>query len=257
MPHMFRFRVLVLLLFFISFLQPALCLAEIDANDLKTLKDDVSDFSLKDQKFSLLIGTGLTAAAFLLDDEVKNRATHWKSDTNKALSDAGNFIGNPVTDFTASFILYAASEKDSRLETASFTAMESVFFSTGITEALSFSVGRKRPSENDGSTSFKPFSGNASFPSSHAASSMAFFNTFAKYYGSPFSYLCYTAFAATAFGRIYEDRHHLSDVIMGGTVGYVISSYLYERHRKKEVISFVPVFFATDKNIFVGFTKYF
>lgn len=231
--------------------------AEISKEDFKLFKDDLTEISLKEQKYSLLIGTGMTVGAFFADDEVKRRSAHWHSGTNDVISDFGNFVGNPIVDFSASSLLYVVAKKDTVLERASFTALEAVFLSTVTTETIAYSLGRKRPDQNESSTTFKPFSGSSSFPSAHAASSMAFFSTYARYYGEPYSWWFYTAFAATVFGRIYENRHYLSDVVMGSTIGYVTSSYLYERHKKNGKTSFMPIMFATDKTVFIGFSKYF
>lgn len=230
--------------------------AEVSAEIIKNVKEDISELSLKEQKYSLLVGTGLTLGALFFDEEIKKGSTNWKSGANKAVSDFGNFVGNPIIDFSVSALLYASAKKDSTLEKASFTALESVFLSAAVTETIAYSVGRKRPNQNESNTVFKPFSGNASFPSAHAASSMAVFSTYARYYGEPLSYFFYTAFATTAFGRIYENKHYLSDVLMGGTIGFVVSSYLYERHKKKDKTGFTPVLFANGKNLFIGFSKY-
>lgn len=250
------FRLLLFLCFLLIFLTKV-SVAVVSDEILKKVKEDLSDINLSEQKYSLIVGTGITLGAFFADDEIKRSSEKWKSEANNAISDFGNFAGHPLFDFSISALFYASSKKDSVLEKASFTALESVFFATLSTEVIAYSVGRKRPYQSDSSTDFAPFSGKSSFPSAHSASSMAFFSSYARYYGAPYSYFFYSIPVATAFGRIYENRHYFSDVIMGGTIGFVTSSYLYERHKKKEKQTFIPLIFANDKNVFVGFSKYF
>lgn len=219
--------------------------------------DDIKSFNINEQKYSLLTGAGLMLTAFFLDDELQKDTQHSKSSNNKIISDFGNTAGHPLVDFSLATILYSASEKGSLLEKASFTALESVFFSVFVTETIAYSVGRKRPKSNSGSSSFKPFSGNSSFPSAHAASSMAFFSTYSNYYGKLYSYLFYGAFLTTVFGRMYENRHYLSDTVFGSTIGYIISSFLYEHHKKLKEVSFMPLITISSRGILVGFSKTF
>jgi len=245
-------------LFIILFLfQHIYVFAEVTGEEHKILWEDLKNFNIDNQKYSLLIGSGIVLTSFFVDKDVKDSSHHWKSDTNKALADFGNIAGNPVVDFSLAGILYASAKKDTTFEKASFTAMESVFVSTAITEMAAYSIGRKRPDQNTTSTTFKPFSGSSSFPSGHSASSMAFFSSYAMYYGAPYSYLMYAAFATTAFGRIYENKHYLSDTLMGGTIGYVTTSYLYERHKNLKKNVYIPMMFSDGRTIFLGFTRQF
>lgn len=236
-------------------IKPITTFAEITKEDYSLFKEDITEINIENQKYTLLIGTGLTLGALIIDDETKKQLTHSKSGINNTIADFGNIVGNPFVDFSASFLMYTFSKKDTLLERASFTAMESVLIATTVTEVLAFSIGRKRPYQTESSTHFKPLSGSTSFPSGHAASSMALASTYAKYYNEPYSYLLYTIYAATAFGRIYKNKHYLSDVIMGGTIGYATSSYLCERHKKNQKTTYIPIIILTDKTLFLGITK--
>lgn len=244
------------IVFVLDFL-PVFSFADEKIDYFSVVTDDIKSFSINEQKYSLLTGAGLTLTAFFIDDELQKDTQHWKGNTNKIISDFGNAVGHPIVDFSLATLLYSASKKGSLLEKSSFTALESVFFSVLATETIAYSVGRKRPKSNSGSSTFKPFSGNSSFPSAHAASSMAFFSTYSNYYGKPYSYLFYGAFLTTVFGRIYENRHYLSDTVFGSTIGYVISSVLYEHHKKLKEASFMPLLTVSSRGFLVGFYKTF
>ncbi len=251
-------RKIFISILFISFLLiPMIIHAELTGEEYKLLWSDVKNFNIDNQKYSLLAGSGIALGAFIIDQDVKNKSYSWKGGINEVVADFGNTIGNPIVDFSLAAIFYASAKKNSTFEAASLTAMESVFLSTAITETIAYSLGRKRPDQNTTSTSFEPFSGSSSFPSGHSTAAMAFFSSYAMYYGAPYSYLFYSMFAATAFGRIYEHKHYLSDTIMGGTIGYVTTAYLYERHKELKNNTYVPLMFTDGKRLFFGFQRKF
>ncbi len=222
--------------------------------DILTVKDDVLMFSLKESGEPLIYGSLITGLAFFSDEEVQKKISKNKSSTNHLISDFGNIIGNPYLDFFVPLSLYVFSEKDSILNRSSFRAAESVFFSTTVAGMLSFAVGRERPDEGNSAYKFKPFSlSNNSFPSKHMAASTALFTSYAKFYNNNYLYIFPVI---TAFGRVYENRHYLSDTIFGAAIGYTFADYFYKRERFKNQ-SFMPLIITGKNKIILGFAYYY
>ena len=87
-------------------------------------------------------------------------------------------------------------------------------------EALKLVTGRARPDSGLGAFHFDPFSGSESFPSGHVTAAFAVATSLSDDIKSPLVHvLLYTAATGTAFARINDDRHWLSDTGMGALLG--------------------------------------
>jgi undecaprenyl-diphosphatase len=71
---------------------------------------------------------------------------------------------------------------------------------------------------------------NDSFPSGHATSVFAVATVFAAFYPR-FRWPLYALAAAVAVGRVYLERHYVSDILAGAVIGMAIASILL-RHRQ-------------------------
>lgn len=90
--------------------------------------------------------------------------------------------------------------------------------------AVNHTVGRSRPDWEDGLLSFDPFSGHASFPSGHV--SLAFSvagGVDAATDGWLPATAAYAVAGTTAFARLYDDKHWLSDVVVGAALSATVS----------------------------------
>jgi membrane-associated phospholipid phosphatase len=92
-------------------------------------------------------------------------------------------------------------------------------------------VGRATPDQGKGTTHFRPFSGDDSFPSGHAAVSFATAAVFADRFDQPVPAIAYGLATAVALSRVYNDKHFLSDVAAGSVLGWIIGKTLSMRHR--------------------------
>lgn len=222
--------------------------------DLARIREDIYEFNLNNQKEELLFGIALTSLSFFFEKGSQDFFDKNKNHLNKTISDTGNLIGNPFIDFAIPVTIYALSPKDTKISKSSFSAAESVFFSTLIAGTSSIAIGRSRPYKNEGRHTYKPFSLNSfdSFPSKHLAASSAFFTTYAKYYDAPILYIFPLI---TAFGRMYENQHYLADTVIGAAIGYIIADYVYSKDIDREnKRSLIPIIIPTDKGALIGFT---
>ncbi|MCX7990899.1 MAG: phosphatase PAP2 family protein [Proteobacteria bacterium] len=218
------------------------------------IKEDVGEFRFSAEKDQMIAGISVTTISFFFEGDIKNFFEKNRNKESNSISDFGNWVGNPFIDFAVPMTIYTFSEKDSKLSRSSFSAGESVFFSTLIAGVSSLAIGRNRPYKETGRHNYKPFSfdDNDSFPSKHLASSTALFTTYAKYYDAPVFYL-FPLF--TAFGRLYENKHYLADTAMGATIGYIIADYVYKKDKERQnKLSFLPVLDVNKDHVFLGFT---
>jgi membrane-associated phospholipid phosphatase len=93
-------------------------------------------------------------------------------------------------------------------------------------------VGRARPIDEQGNSSFNGFNTNApqsGFPSNHMAIAFAVVTPFAQQHDMPWLYF---AAGATAFGRVQKREHWASDTVAGAFMGYAIGSLLSEQQNR-------------------------
>lgn len=85
-------------------------------------------------------------------------------------------------------------------------------------------VGRSRPIWDEGVLSFDPLSGHASFPSGHVSVAFSVAGGIdAVTDGWLPATAAYTVAGTTAFARVYDDKHWLSDVVVGAALSAAVS----------------------------------
>ena len=89
---------------------------------------------------------------------------------------------------------------------------------------------RERPLEHDGRGGF--WEGGTSFPSGHATSSFALATVFAYEYSDHLAVpiAAYSLAAAISASRLSARRHWVSDIFVGGSMGFLIGRLTYKRN---------------------------
>jgi len=127
---------------------------------------------------------------------------------------------------------------------------EAVIDSILVVNALKLATNRERPNEGNGHGGFWPhgtrsYEFDGSFPSSHAAGSFALARVIASEYRSkPVQVAAYAFALAISASRVTARQHFPSDVLVGGTFGYLIGGYVVRDHAAQNAgsgFSFVPV----------------
>ncbi len=113
---------------------------------------------------------------------------------------------------------------------------EAVLDSFLVVEALKLATNRERPNEGNGQGGFWPhgtrsYELDGSFPSGHATETFALARVIASEYPSkPVQVAAYAFALAISASRVTARQHFPSDVLVGGTFGYLIGGYVVRHH---------------------------
>ncbi len=115
-------------------------------------------------------------------------------------------------------------------------AVEAEILAAGIaTPVLKYAIGRARPSDGSDADEFRPFSGNASFPSGETTEAFAVASVLsARADGWVVPVVSYTLAACVGYARVHDRGHWASDAIAGGLVGTLIGRTIVRRHQREE-----------------------
>ncbi len=174
---------------------------------------------------------------------------------DKSRRDASNIVsgfGSPYATLGGAAGLYflgLGTHNEHLAETGRLGA-EAVIDSILVVEALKLATNRERPNEGNGQGGFWPhgtrsYELDGSFPSGHATESFALARVIASEYPSkPVQVAAYAVALAISASRVTARQHFPSDVLVGGTIGYLIGGYVVRHHSAENVasgFSFVPV----------------
>jgi len=211
-----------------------------------------SPFRIKTHDATWLVPfAGATGAAFAYDQDALREVG-----TNQSLIDKSAIVsrfGSAYATFGEAGVLYlvgAVTHNDHLRETGVLGA-EAVVDASLVVGGLKLATNRERPDEGSGTGGFWPrgpsdYSVSSSFPSGHAAASWALARVISdEYRGWPVKLGVYGFAAVISASRITARRHFPSDVVVGGTLGYLIGGYVVRHHssadEKETSIMMLPV----------------
>ncbi len=154
-------------------------------------------------------------------------------DASNAFSDVGLY--GSIAGAGGLYLLGATTHNDHLAETGRLGG-EAIVNSLFVVEALKLATNRERPNEGNGRGGFWPhgtrsYESDGSFPSGHAAATFAFARVLASEYPSKRVQLAAYALAlAVSASRVTAREHFPSDVLVGGTFGYLIGGYVVRHH---------------------------
>jgi hypothetical protein len=158
----------------------------------------------------LLVGGAATASGAIFDDQVA-----------EAIADPENNFGqlfeggaHPAVFGAAVTVLFAVGRtvEAPRFRDATYDWMEAYLLNTGMTSFLKASVGRERPNGED----------DMSFPSGHASTAFTLAAVAERHFGWKVGLPAYSVAGLVAVSRLQRNKHYLSDVIAGATLGYIV-----------------------------------
>lgn len=164
----------------------------------------------KDGLKPLLLGSGATFGASFFDEEIREDLGNPDNDFGQALETGGGPI------YSSAIVLglfvggrFAHSE---RFRAMSYDMLVASLVSAGYTQALKLAVGRERPNGED----------NKSFPSGHASNAFALAAVAQRHYGWKLGAPSYLVAGLVGASRLQRDKHWLSDVVAGATLGIIV-----------------------------------
>jgi len=180
---------------------------------------------------SWLVGAGLVLAASVLDSDVERWAREHPGSGLQGVAKFGNAMPAVLAAGAGAMLTGLAGERAA--DTAQ-TALLSAGLTLGANLGLKFAVGRARPNDERGATSFDGFGANASqssFASNHVSTAFALVTPFAQQYDMPY---LYALAATTAIARVEQREHWFSDTVAGGLLGYAVGSIMSGQQLRRE-----------------------
>jgi len=98
-----------------------------------------------------------------------------------------------------------------RFRAMTYDMLDAAVVNFTYTEVLKVAVGRERPNGQD----------NKSFPSGHTSNAFAMASVAQLHYGWKIGVPAYALAGLMGVSRIHQDKHWLSDVVAGATLGYI------------------------------------
>jgi membrane-associated phospholipid phosphatase len=135
-----------------------------------------------------------------------------------------------------------------RFRAATYDFAQAMIVNAAWTDALKLALRRERPDGSD----------NQSLPSGHASNAFALATVASHYYGWKIGVPAYALAAGIGLSRIESNRHYLSDVIAGATLGILVGRTVTrvdgEPARKRRTFAVGPATDARGTGIGLGFS---
>jgi len=177
-----------------------------------------------------LITIGAVSTALLLTDE-RTAARLGDNESRLTISSdvsrAGSWYGLAAVS-GAFYLVGRAAHSDKARETGVLSA-EALINGIVVGQALKVITERKRPLDQPGEAQF--FNGGSAFPSGHSINAWAVATVVAHEYDNlPAQLTAYGLASLVSVWRFTGRRHYLSDIFVGGAIGYGIGRYVYRAH---------------------------
>jgi membrane-associated phospholipid phosphatase len=158
----------------------------------------------------LLVGGGATGIGALFDDEVAD----WIADPEHGFATTLEDGAAPAVVGAAVVVLFATGRAADgpRYRAMTYDLMHAFLINAGYTTLLKEVVHRERPNGED----------QLSFPSGHASNAFTLAAVAERHYGWKAGVPAYTLASLVAVSRLQRNKHYLSDVMAGATLGYIV-----------------------------------
>lgn len=193
-----------------------------------------------DQWRTFALTAGAVGATMLADRPVREAFEDIRTSTTSRLSKAVRGLGEPLGIggvLVAGTYLGGWAAGRSRWRETGFEMAEAALFSGAAAGVLKVAVGRSRPEEDEGSTSFHLFAGGAngrqSFPSGHTTFAFAL-AAVASERVPGLGWAAYPLAGLVGLSRIHDDQHWASDVVAGAALGTATGWWVVKQGRNRE-----------------------
>ena len=179
----------------------------------------------------LAIGGAAAALAHPADDAVNEQLVG--SSTVGRFFAPGKYIGSTYVQAGAAVTLYAigryvmpkkdGAPKTNKVSHLGFDLLRSVIVSQALTQAIKQSVRRERPTGEC-----------CAFPSGHAATAFATASVLERHFGYRGAWPTLAVATYVAMSRLHDNRHYLSDVLFGASLGIASGWTVVGRHGRSD-----------------------
>lgn len=188
-----------------------------------------------DQQDWLYVGfsaAGIGAAGALDRTVMDHVQAHRTAGEDRFFKQYQNFGSTWSFEVIGAFEVWGEAEGDATAKNAAMDALSASIIGPGlIGTSVKYAVGRVRPTTASRTFEFRPFSGNQSFPSGHAAQAFAVATAVAENYPSWWvQTLCYGGAGLVGYARIEQNAHYTSDVVAGALLGWSVAHAIVQRH---------------------------
>jgi membrane-associated phospholipid phosphatase len=161
----------------------------------------------------------------------------------------------PAAVLVAGTWLAANLFDDSAGRVEAYTMLEAAAFSSATATVFKYAAGRSRPDESARVDNWR--SGGSSFPSLHATAAFAIGTVFAESGGDDYRwvrrFVGYGIAGATAYIRVHDNQHWLSDTIAGAAIGAATARFTLHRRDARAHRWDVSVMPAQGGGVTLGF----
>jgi membrane-associated phospholipid phosphatase len=180
------------------------------------------------------VGAAATVSASAFDSRAKNAL---QGSCNTCGTTGASMGGAAVVPVVGAMFLAGRFAPQGRFRSATYDFAQAAIVNGAYTSILKYSVQRTRPDESN----------RLSFPSGHTSTAFSLATVANQHYGWKVGVPAYLLASGIGLSRIEKDKHYLSDVLAGATLGVIVGRTVArldgERPSKKRQISVGP---ATD-----------
>ena len=156
-------------------------------------------------------------------------------------------VGAPYTlaGMAVTMYLIGKGTGNSKARETGFLGAEAIAHSQIMTLVLKTATQRERPLDfhADGGGGIAFGRGGSSFPSGHASGSFALATVFAYEYGPEHRWVPYASYglaSIVAASRLSAEKHWVSDLFVGSTLGFLIGRYVFKTHHDPRIDGEIP-----------------
>ena len=191
-----------------------------------------SPFHLNAADAKWLVPMGGIATGLFVTDPASSYAM--RLDNQHALNLAANAGVAAAAGLTGVAYVWGRMTHNERARETGVLATEAMINAIGVDYALKGISGRERPFPSNFQNIF--FHGGTSFPSDHAALTWAFASVVAQEYPHPVEeFGAYGLALGVSLARAAADQHFLSDVFIGGLMGYQVGRQIYKNRHNPQI----------------------
>ena len=189
------------------------------------------------------VGAAATAAASAFDGSSQHLLLGSCVSCGTTGATAG---GTAVVPFVGALFVAGRFSPQGRFRSMTYDFAQALIVNEAYTGILKYTVQRPRPDGSD----------NLSFPSGHASAAFSLATVAEHHYGWKVGVPAYLLASGIGLSRVESNRHNLSDVLAGATLGIIVGRTVGrvdgDRPAKKRTVSLAPATDARGQGVGLG-----